>query len=204
MKYVKKIPKADEALRTYYQSEGYKMVKEAPNLPIAFLLSLPFVFINALIAYGVIRLVSPVHAEQVQNIFQTSTWEFTIRFDYILYFYVLLIVHEILHLVFIPKFYKSDKTFYGLKLWGGFVFTGEPLSKGRFLVISLAPFVILSIVIPVVLGLLGWLSGFLVFLIFLNASASSVDLLNVVTVMGQVPWRSTTVNNGFESYYKTP
>lgn len=101
----------------------------------------------------------------------------------------------------IPNFYRSEKTYFGIKPWGGFVFTTEKLSKGRFLLVTVAPFVIISVLIPIIFGLADLLSGFLVFLIFLNAFSSSVDILNASLIAIQVPNGSIIVNNGFESYY---
>lgn len=49
MKYVKKIPLTDKELSKKLVSEGWTKLKEPPNLVIATLLSLPFIFINGII-----------------------------------------------------------------------------------------------------------------------------------------------------------
>ncbi len=202
MKYVKRIPSTDEALRESMLEKGWNKIKEPPNLFTAFLFSIPFILINVLISYLIIALVDKEIAEAITELFAVGEWSFTIRFDFIIYSYLLILFHEVFHLILIPNFMQSENTYFGIKPWGGFVFTTEKLSKGRFLLISLGPFLALSVIMPIILGFLGLLSGFLVFLVFLNAMASSVDTLNAFLILIQVPKSAVIVNNGFESYYK--
>ena len=203
MKYARKIPQAAPELREALLAEGWKQMKEPQSLFWAILFSIPFMIINALICYLILFIANPSYANMVYDfLFSGSSWDFTIRFDYIAYLYLFLIAHELIHLVFVPSFYSSDKTYIGIKPWGGFVFTTEKLNKGRFLLITVAPLVVFSILAPIILGLAGLLSGFLLFLIFLNAFSSSVDSLNAVLIAIQVPNGSTIVNNGFETYYR--
>jgi hypothetical protein len=204
MKYARKIPEPDPGLREALLAEGWGEIKEPDNLFFAFLSAIPFMIINALICYLTLLLVNPYYAQVVYDFLFSGTWYFTIRFDYIIYVYLFVIAHELIHLVFIPNFYRSEKTYIGIKPWGGFVFSTEKLSKGRFLLITAAPFAVFSILAPVILGLADLLNGFLLFLIFLNAFASSVDILNALLTAIQVPNGSTIVNNGFETYYRAP
>jgi hypothetical protein len=202
MKYINKIPQADPELREALLAEGWKKIREPSSLFIAFLLSIPFMIINALVCWLIIFITNPSYM-QIVNVFlfSVSSWSFTIRFDYIIYLYLFILLHEAIHLLFIPSFYRSEKTYFGIKPWGGFVFTTEKLSKGRFLLVTVAPFVVISVLIPFVLGLAGLLSGFMVFLIFINAISSCVDMLNAALIAIQVPNGSIIVNNGFETYY---
>jgi hypothetical protein len=205
MRYISKIPQADPELREALLADGWKKIKEPSGLFFAFLLSIPFIIINASICYLALFLVNPSHSQMVYDfLFSSDSWFFTIRFDYIIYVYLFIIAHEIIHLVFIPNFYRSEITYFGIKPWGGFVFTTEKLSKSRFLLVTVAPFVIISVLIPIILGLADLLSGFLVFLFFLNALSSSVDMLNATSIAIQVPSGSNIVNNGFETYYGAP
>ncbi len=201
MKYAKNIPQTDLNLSASLIADGWIKIKEAPNLFIAFLLSIPFMVINALICYLIINQLDRSFAVAIQDFIFSGSWSFTIRFDYIIYIYLTILLHELIHLLFIPNFYKSDKTYLGIKLWGGFVFTTETISKSRFILITIAPFLIISVILPVILEISGLLSGFVVFLVFLNALASSVDLLNAFIVTVQTPGGSIIVNNGFETYY---
>jgi len=204
MKYAKKIPQTDPELREELLSEGWKQIKEPKSLFWAILFSVPFMVINALICYLILLLVNPSYAHMVYDFIFSGSYYFTIRFDYIIYVYLFVVAHEFIHLVFIPNFYRSDKTYIGIKPWGGFVFSTEKIGKGRFLLITVAPFVVFSILTAIILGFADLLNGFLLFLIFLNAFASSVDILNAFLIAIQVPKGSTIVGNGFESYFKVP
>ena len=101
----------------------------------------------------------------------------------------------------IPNFVKSEKTYIGITLFGGFVLTEEEISKSRYVLVTIAPFVIISIILPLVLGSLGLLTTTLKFLIILNAMASSVDLLNLL-VIKQVPKNALLKGNGPNTYWK--
>lgn len=202
MKYARKMPQPDPELREALLAEGWEKTKEPQSLFWAILFSIPFMIINALICYLILLLVNPPYAHMVYDFLYSGTWDFTIRFDYIIYVYLFVVAHELIHLVFIPNFYRSEKTYIGIKPWGGFVFTTEKIGKGRFLLITVAPFVVFSILAPVILGFAGLLNGFLLFLIFINAFSSSVDMLNAAIIAIQVPNGSTLVGNGFETYFK--
>lgn len=202
MRYAKRLPSIDEGLRKAMMSEGWRRIKEPSNLFTALLYSLPFVLFNSVLSFMVIALFDKGMSSDILALLSSGTWTFTIRFDYVLYAYLLILFHEVLHLVLIPDFISSKNTWFGIKPWGGFVFTTEKLSKRRFIMISLGPFLALSLILPVVLALLGIFGGFLAFLVLLNAAASSVDTLNAFLILSQVPKHATIINNGFESYYK--
>ncbi len=202
MKYVKNIPPADKELKASLIKEGWQKIKEPSNLYTATILSVPFMILGSLVGFSIIILFNPDLTETLKEFINTGSFSLTLRLDYILFAYLLIILHELLHVVLIPGFLKSEKTFFGIRPWGGFVFTAEKLGKGRFLLISLAPFITLSVILPVGLGFSGLLTGVMVFLILLNAVASSVDLLNAFLILVQVPNGSKIINNGFETYYK--
>lgn len=115
---------------------------------------------------------------------------------------LLLVFHELLHLIFIPNFIKSEKTYIGLTLYGGFVITEEEISKSRYIFITLAPFIIISIILPLIIGVFGLLTPTLKFLIILNSMASSVDILNLLLIIKQVPKSATLKSNGPDTYWK--
>jgi hypothetical protein len=202
MKYTKKIPEPDPELREALLAEGWEKIREPYNLFYAFIFAIPFMIINASVCSLILLLVNPYYAHMFYDFLYSVSWYFTIRFDYIIYVYFFVVAHELIHLIFIPNFYRSEKTYIGIKPWGGFVFSTEKISKGRFFLITVAPFVVLSIMALIILGLADLLNGFLLFLIFINALSSSVDILNAVLIAIQVPNGSTIVNNGFETYFK--
>lgn len=113
-----------------------------------------------------------------------------------------MLVHEMLHAIFIPNFIKSEKTEWGLNGVFGFVFTTEPIKKQRFLFISCMPFILLSIVALFLFDLFGCLNGYTLALCLINAAGSCVDFLNMLLIGAQVKKNCTIINNGFETYYR--
>jgi hypothetical protein len=111
-------------------------------------------------------------------------------------------IHEFLHACFIPNILKSDKTYWGINVFCGFVFTTEKIKKGRFLIISIMPLILLSIIFPFILNILGWLNSYTILLCLINAMGSCVDCLNICLVAIQVPNGSYILNNVFETYFK--
>jgi hypothetical protein len=53
-----------------------------------------------------------------------------------------------------------------------------------------------------ILGVCNVLDYFIMFLIIVNAMASSVDILNLFLILFQAPQNSYILNNGFETYVK--
>ncbi len=202
MKYVKKIPPTDQNLKESLMADGWEKIKEPSSFLAAVVLSLPFMILAGMVGYSIISQYDNVFVESLKGLIEQGTVDINIRFDYILYAYVMIFLHELLHAALIPGFPRSDNTCFGIRPWGGFVFTTEKMTKNRFLVISIVPFILLSVLLPVVLGFFSLLTGIIAFLVMLNALASSVDLLSAFLVLVQVPGGSTMVNNGFETYYK--
>ena len=204
MVYSKKIPPSDSNLSMTLLDNGWVKIKEPQNLFITVMISIPFMIINAAI---LILFVPPIKIPLSEILEQLDNGGFTFVIDiklllYIVAFFVFLVAHELLHAVFIPDFIKSRKTFWGITPYGGFVSTTEELSKLQFFLISITPFVALSVILPLIFSFLGIYSNFVTFLAVLNALASSVDILNIFLITFQVPNKSLIILNGFETYYK--
>lgn len=202
MKYSKKISPTDKDLSETLVKDGWKKIKEPKSLVIAICLSLPFMLFNGIACYYVIHFFYKGFDTFFNSFMLKNNVSVSIRFDYVFLMYILIYLHEMIHAILIPNFIKSEKTYYGIRPWGGFVFTTEIISKSRFLLICIAPFIVLSVMLPVILGLFNLLNGVLAFIIMINAFASSVDIFNALLILFQVPNRNLIVNNGFETYYK--
>lgn len=202
MKFVKKIPSTDRELSAFLLSDGWKKIKEPSNLFFTILCSIPLMAVNSVVTYFFIK---PFY-DPITTIIQNQSISFEINAFVMLAglasFFSLLVIHEFLHALFIPHFIKSDKTYWGLSINGGFVYTTQKLTKANFIVISIAPFILISFVFPSIFGLLGLMNGFIFFLVIFNALASSVDILNLILILFQVPRNSLIINNGFETYYR--
>lgn len=200
MKIQNKLPKFSESRHEELMNNGWHPLKEPQKTSTAILLSVPLMFLCALISIGAITLFSELTLSEYG--WTNETFTITIDFRIIFGLIILLIIHELLHLMFIPNFLQSEKTYVGVTIFGGFVVCEEKLSKVRFICISLAPFVTLSILLPLVLGFAGLLTPLLKFLIIFNAIGSSVDLLNLLLVLKQVPNNSVLIGNGTKTYWR--
>lgn len=192
------MPEADNLRGTQLAAGGWVRLKEPKNLPTAILLSLPLMALNTLV---VLAIASPFTTISLG--LSDSTMTFSIDFIYIIGLVLMVIAHEMAHAAAIPGFIKSDKTYWGLTYFGGFVYTEEVLMKPAYAAISLMPFIVFSIILPVALGLAGLLSPVLVFMAWLNAAGSSVDMLNLILVMRQVPAGGRITWNGPDTYWKS-
>ena len=204
MKFTKKMPQTDNEFSEMLLKSGWNKIREPHTMGAAILASLPFAGLSLFLTYFVIypfhNLLTPIQQ------FMADGLSFSINplkiFSVLaaLYFYV--IIHEFLHGIIIPNFYKSNKTFWGLTVLGGFVVTTEELSKKRFILISILPYLALTVGTTIILGFLGALSNLMLFLIIINALGSCVDFLNIALIAFQVPNGSKIINNGFETFYK--
>ncbi|MED3912765.1 DUF3267 domain-containing protein [Peribacillus simplex] len=185
MKIVNKLPKSNQRLHMDLIKNGWVPMKEPKNLISAILLSIPLIIVAAIISIGIINIFSNISLSDFG--LTSSSISITINLGIIFLLVFLLILHELLHLIFIPNFIKSEKTYVGLTLFGGFVITEEEILKSRYIFITIAPFMIISIIFPLILGVFGLLTPPLKFLIILNSMASSVDILNLLLIIKQVP-----------------
>ena len=203
MKYIRKIPAADKERGEELSRAGWKSLKEPRSVAMATLCALPIALVLGGIVIWMIHWLDP----SLFDFLQDGSLHLTIGFNvmtlvYVIIFFAFMLLHELIHALFIPGFITSDKAYWGFNGAVGFVYTEEPIGKGRFIIVSLMPLVLLSVVLPVVLALLGWLNGYAVFLCLMNAVGSCVDILNILIVVFQVPNKSRLINNGFKTYYK--
>lgn len=204
MRYMKKIPPTDNVLSNELLLEGWKKLKEPSGVGKATLLSIPFMFINGFFSLVIAFSLYPPLKELLSN---KQGFSIDIKVNlftlmYIVIIFIFMAMHEFLHACFIPNILKSDKTVWGINGLFGFVYTTEKIKKTRFLVISIMPFIVLSVILPFILNALGLLNWFTILLCLINAAGSCVDCLNICIVATQVPNGSYIVNNGFETYYK--
>ncbi|MCV9885525.1 DUF3267 domain-containing protein [Metabacillus halosaccharovorans] len=200
MKILKKLPKSKESIHMDLIRNGWVPMKEPKNVVSAIFLSVPLMLVNAMLTIGVINIFSTISLNDFG--LKSDSFTLTINLSVILWLFLLLVLHEFLHLIFIPKFIKSDKTFVGITMFGGFVITEEEISKSRYILITIAPFIIISVILPLLLSVFGLLTPTLKFLILLNSLASSVDMLNLLLIIKQIPKNASLKSNGPYTYWK--
>ena len=214
MKIQHKMPPSSETVHHELVQNGWVSFKEPKRFSLLILFSLPFTALSALAIVVLFRAISTFSLQDIISSISIAvpkadpvSGALPLEFDIsiIFWLYGLTIIHEIIHLVFVPGFWQSKKTFIGLTWFGGYMITEEIISKRRFILISLAPFIVLSILLPVILQYTGGLSPTMKTLALFNAMGSSVDLLNVLFILIQVPRgkKALLINNGTQTYWKT-
>lgn len=201
MKILRKLPKCVPRLHSELIKNNWIPMKEPKNITSAILLSIPLMIVAAIITIGVINIFSSISLSDFG--LNPDAISITINLSSVFGVILLLVLHELLHLIFIPNFTKSEKTYIGITLFGGFVITEEEITKPRYIFITIAPFIIISIILPLILSAFGLLTPTLKFLIILNSMASSVDLLNLLLIIKQVPKNATLKSNGPNTYWKS-
>lgn len=168
------------------------------------LAAVPLMILSALPSFKILDIFSPFSLADFG--ITPSQISVTIDLQDLVYFVglsaVIIFTHELLHLAFVPGFLTSDKAFLGITYFGGFAYSEEVLSKSRFILVLLAPFVIISIILPGILGALDLLSPLVKFMILLSAMGSGVDMLALVLVLTQVPAGAYLTCNGMRTYWK--
>jgi hypothetical protein len=191
----------DEQKQRDLTASRWVKLKEPTTMLTAILASLPFMALNATITLLITGTFVPVSLEY----FGIAGTSFSFQIDLLpLVFGVvgILVAHELVHLLCIPDFIRSDTTGIGITYGGGFVYTEEKLTRIRYLIISFAPFITISLIVPVILGMLDLLSPLVVGVLVLNSLGSSVDILVALLVLIQVPSRAFLVANGRDTYWK--
>ncbi|WP_251860091.1 DUF3267 domain-containing protein [Clostridium sp. Marseille-Q2269] len=204
MKYTRKIPSTDKSLSKKLISEGWTKLKEPSNLIMATLFSIPFMLINGAISIAILLYLYTPLKQFFNNGqgFKISLKINLFTLIYVVIIFMFMMIHEFIHALFIPNVLKSDKTYWGINGFYGFVYTTEKIRKGRFIIISIMPFVLLSVILPFILNVFGWLNDFTTLLCLINSMGSCVDCLNIFMVAMQVPKGSYVINNGLETYFK--
>lgn len=203
MKYIKNLPSTDKKISEKLILDGWARLKEPSSITKTILFSFPLMIINGIIAITISFYLHP----DIKNILNRNTFSISIKLDlfsliYIGIFILFMIIHEFIHASFIPNGLKSDKVYWGINGVFAFVYTTEIIKKSRYIIISIMPLILLSIVLPFILKLLGLLNGFTIALCVINAMGSSVDCFNILLILKQVPKDSYIVSNGSETYFK--
>lgn len=202
MKLLKEIPKSCEETEKTLINLGWKRLKEPKNLFTCTILSVPLMILLGILSFNIMLYFNKDMMKNSIKAFNNGNFTFTINLVYILGILLMVLFHELIHLVLIPNFILSKNTYLGLTWFGGFVYSSEEIKKGRYILITVAPYVVVSILLPIIFGLAGFLTKYLMFLILLNSVSSSVDILNMILIITQVPNGSILTQNGEKTYFK--
>jgi len=196
-----RFPRVDSERHQYLLDNQWTLVKGPKSIALTILLSIPLMFLNAFIAFWIIRTFDSITFEEFGV--GASSVEISFNIVYIIGFILILIIsHELMHLIFMPNFIKSKKTYIGLTLFGGYVYSEEIVTKIRFIIMIIAPFFIISIILPIILSFFGLLTTFIKLIVLANAASSSVDILCLILILMYVPSGASLANNGSKGYWK--
>ena len=188
-------------------SEGWNPIKTPSNFGSRILLSVPFMLINGFLLICFYYFLYPTIFEGFEPLFSDSGFSIALNIDLVTMLeltslIVLILIHEFIYACFIPGFLKSDEVYWGINLLYAFVYTTKKIKKESFIVNSIMPLLLISILLPIVLSIFGCLNQFILFLCFVNSISSSVDCLKIYTILKYVPNKAYIVSNGNEAYYK--
>lgn len=200
----KKFPQINSERHSELVANNWIQLREPQNLASAMLAAIPLMILSALLSLKIIDMFSPFSLADFG--ITPSQISVTIDLQDFVYFIglsaVIIFTHELLHLVFVPGFLTSDKAFLGITYFGGFAYSEEVLSKLRFILVLLAPFFVISIILPGILGALNLLNPLAEFIILSSAMGSGVDMLTLILVLIQVPADAYLTCNGMRTYWK--
>jgi len=116
-----------------------------------------------------------------------------------LYLILLLVpLHESIHLLFFPSLKNAEVGFY-TKIFSFYVTTNDSLTKGRFLLISIAPFLFIT-VIPFIITCF-YFNIDIVYLLLFNSLGAGVDILYFFIIL-KLPSVSEIKIFNNEIYYR--
>lgn len=140
----------------------------------------------------------------LESILETPAWLF-------LTILILFIpVHELIHVSFFPDKGLSARTIIGIWPATGFFYAhyGGAMSRNRFLLVFVAPFLALSFVPLVLIAALrffGWLPEIMLSLAWLSLVSSigaAGDIVGIWLVSSQTPSTANVRNKGWRTYWK--
>jgi len=201
MKLLRQVPKFCEQTEKRLLNLGLKKLKEPKNLFVTSILSIPLMILLTILSFNIMLVFNKDMINNMLKAFENGNFTFTIDLFNILGILLLVIFHELIHLIFIPNFISSKKTYLGFTWFGGFVYSSEEINKGRYLLITIAPYVVISVLLPIIFGFTGIFNKYLMLLILLNSLSSSVDILNLLLILIQVPNGSLLIQNGERTYF---
>jgi len=116
----------------------------------------------------------------------------------------IVVFHELIHAIFQPGYGITSNTYLGF--WPSkllfYAHYNSVLSKQRFMIVLIAPFILLSI-IPLVFCVFFQYSSTLMCAISLfNAFLACVDVFGFILIYFTVPSGSVVQNKGWKTYYK--
>ncbi len=186
------------------QADGWSGIRE-PGPLLLQILAIPVALVTLALLGGLFAFAFPPGSSSgASSSVPLSPWALVL----ILIF--LVPVHEVIHALCTPQMGATDLTLIGI--WPAkmlfYAYYDGPMSRSRFLITFLGPFVVLSLLPIAVIALGRWYSlpnevaFHLMLLSFLNGAAASGDLIGFVLVLAQIPATAIVRNFGWRTFWK--
>jgi hypothetical protein len=116
----------------------------------------------------------------------------------------LVVAHELAHAAVLPRFGLTPATTLGfwLQTVTPYVSYRGELSRDRYFLVTLMPFLLLSAAPLLVALLTGWIPLWLVLLTVVNAALSSGDLITAALLLAQTPRPAVVRHQGLETWWR--
>jgi len=180
---------------TEFQASGdWVAAREPPAWLVQWVLSVPVSILLALLAAMFIIRYTKISSEGLSLA------------GLLLLSFVLVVVHELVHVVTHPDRGMSRRTILGF--WPSrlvfFAHYDGPRTKSNFLLCLIAPFLVLTVAPLIASTTASWDSWVIGTVMILNAALSSIDVLGFFFVLVGVPGGAWVQNRGWHTYWKHP
>ena len=200
MRWLRELPTADPDEAARLRGKGWQRLREPAGMGRTLAAASPFFLLLTALCVWELAALSP----GLWGVTSVGGVRFTVGLvDLALAVAVLLgwtLLHEVLHALCLPGGLASPHTGMGVRGAFAFVHSSAALTRRRFLLVSVAPCVLLSFALPPVVALFAPVPGWLAALCVLNAAGSCVDVLSAALVGWQVPRGGRVVSNGPETW----
>lgn len=179
------------------EKEEWTSFKEPSNIHTTILLSAPVSFLNLLIVIYLFKIFN-LNSNILNTLFPDD-----FLFIFLIFTIVVAPIHEILHAIFFPCKLTSNNIYFGFIPKGliFFAFYTEMISKKRYCIVLIMPFLIITIIGTTLLKLFGDIS-ILKTIILYNAAGSCMDIFSIFIILFQAPKNAVIKNKGMKSYWK--
>jgi hypothetical protein len=186
-------PPANEQFRP--AEEGWIPLKEPKNMFWFQLLAFP-------ISICLVILITSLAT--ALNIATTIVLDLYSLLDLLLALGLVIVVHEFLHGIMFPGRLFSENVMFGVwpKALAFYAHYDGELTRNRFLIVLITPFLAISVLPLFILKLLGVSNSFVIVCCLINAFISCGDVLGVLLILFQVPRKAKMRNQQFKSYWK--
>lgn len=205
LKYLRKVSKTDLELSNELSFKRWVKLKEPKNFKMSLLLIIPFAFTNTMLSFIVLMSFNNPIRKVMNNFSSSYISKYLNLYTFVIIIIsaiLVMIVHKLLHIIFIPRFRNTDNIFWKYSVFGISFVTKEKLLKKRYIVVSLMPFFIISIMLPILFGVFNLINWTIIFLAIFNALISSIDVLKLYLIIIQVPKNSYIIRLKKSIYYK--